>query len=97
MNRSVPSRVFFNTLLAQAVQKGPDARRRFERRLRRRNPWGEVRKGAVEAPSEESLRRRWAFFNSLLDVPRPRCSMLRLLLRLSAVGEASRRKSVEER
>ena len=28
--------------------------------------WGEVRKGAVEAPSEESLRRRWAFFNSLL-------------------------------
>ncbi len=65
MKRS--SRVLKNTLLAQAVQKGPDARRRFERRLCRRNPWGEVRKGAVEAPSEESLRRRWAFFNSLLD------------------------------
>jgi len=29
--------------------------------------WGEVRKGAVEAPSEESLRRRWAFFGSLLE------------------------------
>ena len=37
---------------SQTDQKGPDARRRFERRLRRRNLWGEVRKGAVEAPSE---------------------------------------------
>jgi hypothetical protein len=27
--------------------------------------WGEVRKGAVEALSEEGLRRRWAFFISL--------------------------------
>ncbi len=41
----------------------------FERRLCRRNLWGEVRKGAVEAPSEESLRRRWAFFISLLEAP----------------------------
>jgi len=29
---------------------------------------GEVRKGAVEAPSEESLRRRWALFISLHSV-----------------------------
>jgi hypothetical protein len=27
---------------------------------------GEVRKGAVEAPSEESLSRSWAFFIGLL-------------------------------
>ncbi len=34
---------------------------------------GEVRKGAGEAPSEESLRRRWAFFISLLSaLPTPR-------------------------
>ena len=32
---------------------------------------GEVRKGAVEAPSEESLRRRWAFFISLLVLSLP--------------------------
>jgi len=37
----------------------------FERGLRSRK-LGEVRKGGVP-PSEESLRGRWAFFNSLLD------------------------------
>jgi len=37
----------------------------FERGLRSRKLLGEVRKGGVP-PSEESLRRRWAFFSSLL-------------------------------
>ena len=37
----------------------------FERELRSRKLPGEVRKGGVP-PSEESLRRRWAFFSSLL-------------------------------
>jgi len=37
----------------------------FERGLRPRKLWGRSRKGGVP-PSEESLRRRWAFFSSML-------------------------------
>ena len=48
----------------------------FERWLRPRKLWGEVRKGGVP-PSEESLRRRWAFFSSLLIACSPNvCTFL---------------------
>ena len=48
----------------------------FERGLRSRKLRGEVRKGGVP-PSEESLRRRWAFFNSLFKLSLMRAMILR--------------------
>src|SRR3990170_3245004 len=60
----------------------------FERGLRPRKLWGRFRKGGVP-PSEESLRRRWAFFRSLLaresgrsqEFPRPGVEAVGLYLK----------------
>jgi len=60
----------------------------FERGLRPRKLWGRFRKGGVP-PSEESQRRRWTFFSSLLGWRRrSRTASATIILGAKGAGEA---------